>query len=72
MKHIITFTNPDGTEINLDTNAKITIKDTLVGNDAVYETIYTGALLTDLNSRNCEITLKFIADYCKTILKSTK
>lgn len=72
MKHIITFTNPDGTEINLDTNAKITIKDALVGKDAVYETIYKGVLLTDLNSGNCEITLKFKADCYETILKSTK
>lgn len=75
MKHIITFTKPDGTEINFDifdANTKITINDTHVGEDAVYETIYTGALLTDLNSGNCEITLKFKADYCETILKSTK
>ena len=72
MKHIITFTNPDGTEINIDTNTKITIKDTLVGKDAVYETIYKGALLTDLNSGNCEIMLKFNADCYEVILKSTK
>ena len=72
MKHIITFTKPDGTEITLDANTKITIKDSLVGEDAVYETIYNGVLLTDLNTGNCEITLKFKADYCETILKSTK
>ena len=72
MKHIITFTNPDGTEINLDTNTKITIKDTLVGKDAVYGKIYEGVLLTDLNSGNYEITLKFKADCYETILKSTK
>jgi len=72
MKHIITFTNPDGTEIKLDTNTKITIKDTLVGENAVYGKIYNGVLLTDLNSGSYEITLKFKADCYETILKSTK
>lgn len=72
MKHIITFTNPDGTEIKIDTNTKITIKDTLSGEDAVYGTIYKGVLFKDLNSGNCEITLQFKADSYETILKSTK
>lgn len=72
MKHIITFTNPDGTEINIDTNTKITIKDTLVGKDVVYGRIYNGVLFTDSNSGNCEITLQFKAESYETILKSTK
>lgn len=72
MKHIITFTNPDGSEINIDTNTKITIKDTLVGEDAVCGRIYSGVLFKDSNSGNCEITLQFKADGYETILKSTK
>lgn len=72
MKHIITFTNPDGTEIKIDANTKITIQDALVSENAVYGKIYNGVLLTDLNSVNCEIILKFKADCYETILKSTK
>ncbi len=72
MKHIITFTNPDGTEIGIDTNAKITIKDTIIGEDAVYGIIYNGAFLSGFNSENNEITFKFEADSFEQILKSTK
>ena len=74
MKHIITLVAPDGTEINIDTKTKITIRDTIVGEDAVYGTIYNGALIKVLNndSGNREITIKFTADYCEEVLKSTK
>lgn len=72
MKHIITFTNPDGTAINIDTNTKITIQDALVGENAVYGKIYNGVLISDLTTGNCEITLQFKADSSETILKSIK
>ena len=74
MKHIITLVAQDGTEIKIDTNTKITIQDTIVGEDAVYGTIYNGALIKELNSDsgNREVTMKFTADYCEEVLKSTK
>ena len=72
MKHIIVFTNPDGTEIKIDTNTKITIQDVLVGDDAIYGTIYNGVLIKELNSGNCELTIQFLADYNEKVLKSTK
>lgn len=72
MKHIITLVTQDGTEIKIDANTKITIQYTLVGEDAVYGTVYKGAFIKDLNIENCEVTIKFKADYCKEVLKSTK
>lgn len=72
MKHIITLVAPDGTEINIDAKTKITIQDTIVGEDAVYETIYKGALIKNLNSGNCELTIQFNADSYEKVLKSTK
>jgi len=72
MKHIITLVTKDGTEIKFDANTKITIQYTLVGEDAIYETVCKGAFIKDLNIENCEVTIKFEADYCKEVLKSTK
>ena len=74
MKRIITLVAQDGTEINIDPSTKITIRDTIVGEDAVYETTYNGALIKDLNSDsgNREVTIHFTADYCEEVLKSTK
>lgn len=72
MKHIITLVSQDGTEIKIDTETKITIQYTLVGEDAVYGTIYKGAFIKDLNVENCEVTMKFTAAYSEEVLKSTK
>lgn len=74
MERIITLVAQDGTEINIDPFTKITIRDTIVGEDAVYETIYNGTLIKELNSDsgNREVTMKFTADYCEEVLKSTK
>lgn len=72
MKHTITLTNADGTEIKLDTGTKITVQDMLVGEDAVYGTIYKGVIITDFNVGVHEITLKVKSDCYETILKSTK
>ncbi len=74
MERIITLVAPDGTEIKIDPFTKITIRDTIVGEDAVYETIYNGTLIKELNSDsgNREVTMKFTADYCEEVLKSTK
>jgi hypothetical protein len=74
MKHIIILIAPDGTEIKIDTKAKITIKDMIIGEDAIFGTIYKGALINELNSNsgNCEVTIQLKADYCEDVLKSTK
>lgn len=72
MKRIITLVAPDGTEIKIDANTKIIIQDMLVGEDAVYGTIYKGAFIKDLSSGNCEVAIQFKADYCEEVLKSTK
>lgn len=74
MERIITLVAQDETEINIDPSTKITIRDTIVGEDAVYGTVYNEALIKDLNSDsgNREVTMKFTADYCEEVLKSTK
>lgn len=74
MERIITLVTPDGTEIKIDPFTKITIRDTIVGEDAVYGTIYNGALIKEFNSDsgNREVTIHFTADYCEEVLKSTK
>lgn len=69
MKRIITLIAQDGTEIKIDTNTKITIQDTLFGENAVYGKIYNGALIHELNCENCEVTIKFMAAYYEAAIK---
>ena len=75
MKRNITFIKRDGQggiSMTVPTDMKITVKDTLVGDDAVFETTYSHAFIEDVAQSGDTLILKIKADFIKTDLRSTK
>lgn len=72
MRHVITLISPDGKEFVLDSLTKITVKNFVVSNDAVYGKTYNGAFIKDTKEDDNTITIKFSADYVENVLKAIK
>ena len=72
MKHVITLISPDGKEFVLDSLTKITIKNFVVSDDAVYGKTYNHAFIKEAKEDDNTITIKFVADYVENELKAIK
>ena len=72
MRHVITLINPDGKEFVLEPWTKITVKNFVVSDDAVYGKIYNHAFVQEAKDDDENLTIKFVADYVENELKAIK